>query len=64
MAAKYTGALQGNHSWNVWLGRASDNYYGSYIQALSEVFDHQLFSIYLGPIRCIKLCILSVESLY
>ncbi|KAL4088566.1 hypothetical protein QTP88_023655 [Uroleucon formosanum] len=48
MPAEHTGAVLENYLWKVLLRRASGKD-GTYIQAPSGVFDHELFSICWGP---------------
>lgn len=48
MPAEHSGAVLENYLWKVLLRRASGKD-GSYIQAPSGVFDHELFSICWGP---------------
>ncbi|XP_025416459.1 Golgi-specific brefeldin A-resistance guanine nucleotide exchange factor 1 isoform X2 [Sipha flava] len=48
MPAEHSGAVLENYLWKVLLRRASSKD-GSYIQAPSGVFDHELFSICWGP---------------
>jgi len=48
MPAEHSGTVLENYLWRVLLRRASGKD-GSYIQAPSGVFDHELFSICWGP---------------